>query len=1067
VHLIDYARGGSNDAMTTSPLRRLFEQVVELPPAERGSKLIELCPDPLLRRQVEQLLAADALAGDTLTAAPDATQQLIGQTVGAFRIQRLLGRGGMGIVYEAEQIEPRRTVALKLMHGAWASTERLARFRREAAMLARLEHPGIARLYEVGNCDIGGQNLPFLAMELVRHARALLDYATHHGLDLRQRLELLRRVCDAVAWAHDHGVVHRDLKPSNILVDDHGQPRIVDFGIARTTDAEAAATMTGTHQLVGTPSHMSPEQLRGGLRPVDRRSDVWSLGVVAYELLTGHHPFAQPGDSLTAIARAIEESEPIRIGRHVPDLRGDPEVVVECALRKDPAERYASANELGQEIGRLLAGEPIAARRDHTLYVLRKRVARHRLFLGTAAVIVLGTVAAAVAMSLLWRTAEDARAASERNLYFSRIAQAANSFDAGRLAEMKLTLQQCQTEHRGWEWGYLKARSDDAIWHAPCATDGIEPAGERSAVAVHGLAVSPDGAMVAVAHRMGIIRLLDAQTGRLRGVLTAHRSGVTAVAFLPQAPRRLLSTSWDRTIRLWDVDAAKVLREWNNPEEVACLAIADDQSVFVVGDRRGFLRVLALDDSGLDEAWQAHRGSVSAVAFARGTRRLASGGHDLTIALWDTRTRVLERRIERSMQRGSQGMRRVLLHGAPIKGLAFDHAGEFLYSAADDGFGKMWNATTGELMFFEAFGQQLNGIAMAPDEQVLAITGTDRLHLRHAAEGRPLEPIRGHEFPIGIVAFSPDNRLVFTGAQDGGVRASERSRRSGAHELARLSQKIWGMAITDDRATFLVTDEGGNIHVFAAADLSLVRSWRAHTQRARGLGVNHDGSRIVTVADDRRVRLWDPSQATPIAESEAPARPFLRRRGGVIVVWGDAPHAQVLSGIDLAERGRCEVGADVRSAAISPSGLVAIGANDGSIGLLNSGDLRRIRTWQGHNGASVQALEFLGDDRLASAGGDHTIRVWSTADGTQQVRFEAATSVAFAMDPSGTRLFTCPMRGNPRVLLPAESRTLLELVGHEPGVLLSGIVSLGDGRFVTGDSAGVLRVWSDRSIRDR
>jgi len=340
--------------------------------------------------------------------------------IGRYRILRLLGEGGMGAVYEAEQDLPHRTVALKLIRAGYASAEMLRRFENEAQALGRLQHPGIAQIYEAGHEG----NQPYFAMERVR-GESLLAYCKHRKLNTHQRLELVAKICDAVQHAHQRGLIHRDLKPANILVEESGQPRILDFGVARLTDSDAQATReTNIGQLVGTLAYMSPEQVLGDPQEIDTRSDVYALGVILYELLAGQGPY-KLGPQLPEVVRTIREEEPTSLSSVNRTYRGDIETIVGKALEKDKTRRYASAAELAADIRHYLGNEPITARPPSTTYQLQKFARRNKaLVIGVAAVFAV-LVAGVVAST---REAVKARRAEAQAKQQSAIAQAVNDF---------------------------------------------------------------------------------------------------------------------------------------------------------------------------------------------------------------------------------------------------------------------------------------------------------------------------------------------------------------------------------------------------------------------------------------------------------------------------------------------------------------------------------------------------------------------------------------------------------------------------------------------------------------
>jgi tetratricopeptide (TPR) repeat protein len=318
-------------------------------------------------------------------------------SIGRYKVISLIGEGGMGSVYEAEQAQPRRRVALKVIRPGHATAEHLRRFQRESEALARLQHPGIAQIYEAGTADAGSGEQPYFAMEFIAQGQRLTTYADARHLDVRQRLELIAQVCDAVHHAHQRGLIHRDLKPGNILVDERGQPKVLDFGVARVTDSDAQATrQTDIGQLVGTLAYMSPEQALADPLDLDVRSDVYALGVILYELLAGQLPYRLSPKLHEAVA-TIREQDPASLSSVNRVYRGDIETIAGKALEKDKARRYASAAELAADIRRHLEDEPIVARPTSLSYQLHKFARRHTaLVAGVAAValvLVLGLVA--------------------------------------------------------------------------------------------------------------------------------------------------------------------------------------------------------------------------------------------------------------------------------------------------------------------------------------------------------------------------------------------------------------------------------------------------------------------------------------------------------------------------------------------------------------------------------------------------------------------------------------------------------------------------------------------------
>jgi tetratricopeptide (TPR) repeat protein/tRNA A-37 threonylcarbamoyl transferase component Bud32 len=357
--------------------------------------------------------------------------------LGRYRVLHLIGEGGMGAVYKVEQERPHRVVALKVIKPGLASDDLLRRFERESEMLARLHHPGIAQIFEAGTADAGSGAQPYFAMEFISGA-PLIDFASAHGLDTRQRLELIARVCDAVEHAHQRGIIHRDLKPGNILVDESGQPKVLDFGVARLTDSDTRATrQTDVGQLVGTLAYMSPEQVLADPLELDTRSDVYALGVILYELLVGRLPY-ELGSNLLDSVRAIREEYPARLSSISRKFRGDVETIVAKALEKDKTRRYSSAAALAADLRRYMANEPITARPASASYQLRKFASRHRALV-TAAVVVLivltGGIVVSANAAMKARKAEQVSEAVTDFLQNDLLAQASAATQSGPSAK--------------------------------------------------------------------------------------------------------------------------------------------------------------------------------------------------------------------------------------------------------------------------------------------------------------------------------------------------------------------------------------------------------------------------------------------------------------------------------------------------------------------------------------------------------------------------------------------------------------------------------------------------------
>ena len=410
----------SSDNAGQVRVKELFNEAIERPPTERAAFLDAACGDDTeVRKRVDRLLlmldeepdflkspppTADHGAQDN--AATDGTGALTGTRIGHYELTRVIAAGGMGTVYEAIQENPHRTVAVKVMRRGIASKSALRRFEYESQILARLRHPAIAQVHEAGTYDDGGGGVPYFVMEYVPDARPITDYVKHRKLGTRDRLELFTTVCEAVHHGHQRGIIHRDLKPANILIDALGQPKIIDFGVARATDSDVALTtlQTDMGELIGTLQYMSPEQCRADPDDLDTRSDVYALGVVLYELLCEQLPYDVTHAPVPEAVRVIREENPTRPSTINKTLRGDVETILLKALAKERDRRYQSASDLAGDITRYLRHEPIEARPPSAIYQFRKFARRHRgLVAGVLAVLAVTVLGSSAATVLIWQ----------------------------------------------------------------------------------------------------------------------------------------------------------------------------------------------------------------------------------------------------------------------------------------------------------------------------------------------------------------------------------------------------------------------------------------------------------------------------------------------------------------------------------------------------------------------------------------------------------------------------------------------------------------------------------------
>src|SRR5213080_1312128 len=427
-------------------IEAVFEEALDLPTNARTAFLEKSCNgDEELRREVESLLESHASAGSfiderTLFISNEDLKDKeegvpVGQLIGAYRTVREIGRGGMGAVYLAERADEqyRKQVAIKLIKRGMDTDSVLRHFRNERQILAGFDHPNIARLFDGGTTDDG---LPYFVMEYVE-GLPINEYCAAHKISLVERLKLFREVCRAVSYAHRHTVIHRDIKMSNILVTSEGTPKLLDFGIAKILQPgggpEALMTMTGVRPM--TPEYASPEQVRG--EPVTTASDVYSLGIILYELLVGRSPYRFTSRSPLDIAREITDTEPPRPSTVVSNknqqseisnqklLRGDLDNIALMALRKEPQRRYQSVEQFADDIRRYLEARPVLARKDTLMYRAGKFIRRNKVTTVAAVLVFVSLVAGLIATAWQGHRARLEKARAERR--FNDVRQLAHS----------------------------------------------------------------------------------------------------------------------------------------------------------------------------------------------------------------------------------------------------------------------------------------------------------------------------------------------------------------------------------------------------------------------------------------------------------------------------------------------------------------------------------------------------------------------------------------------------------------------------------------------------------------
>jgi len=918
--------------------------------------------------------------------------------LGDYELLEEIARGGMGVVYRARQMSLNRIVALKvILQGPFSSRDFVQRFQQEAHAVAALRHPNIVTVYEVGEQE--GSH--FLALEFVEGGN-LADLVRERPLPARRAAGYLQIIAQAVEHAHQRGVLHRDLKPSNILLDVFDQPRVTDFGLAKLASQDTSITVTG--QVLGSPNYMPPEQAAGKFAETTPASDVYSLGAILYELLTGRPPFQ--GETLQAVLAQVQETEPVPPRHLIPGIPVDLQTICLKCLQKDPQRRYPSAHALAEDLGRFLDHQPIQARPVPALERVWLWSCRRPLLAALSAALVLTVVLGVAGILWEWRQAErhalgeeqqrkiaEQDAAETRlNLYAADVAVAAQTILDGHPGAARRTLARLRPmpgaqDLRGFEWYYL--------WHRSEGDQTVTLKGHQ--LTVDCVAFSRDGQHLASGSQDGTLRIWNASAYTLLKTLKITTNAVWSVAFTADDQR--LVSSCNECVQLWDTRTWECL--WTFPGELAAVArsgtlLATAESNPFFYEPAGPVRLFDWRTGGLLTTFDA---PGRALALSSDGGQLAVAGPASGITVYDTATRQIVRQWPTK---------------SSVWSLVFSPDDRQLLSTGWSTEASLWTLASAGLPQLLT-GHQLNvwSAVFSPDGATIATTSSDQsISFWDTATLAPKFGLHGHASEVWCAAFSPDGRRLATGGKDQNILLWPTVEPQKQGELPHYNMDANPVFSPDSSRLVTFQTDLTNAQLWQVAGRKLLATNLAEGRYV--LGFSRDSQEVLTFDSSSFIlNYWLPNASEPtreitLADAEIHHGPFPSQSlspdqlyffvidaTGLIQIWNTATGRLV-----------CRIHGPrppIRNAVISPQGRqLVVSVERDHVAHLFDCTTGAEQLLAGHRDF-VSGLDFSPDGAtLATGSMDGTIRLWDTRSGqttaTLPGHLTEATAVAFSPD---------------------------------------------------------------------
>lgn len=1075
-------------------IKSTFDEVLKLEPSLRSRFIQNLAvTDEDLRQRVESLLAehehdsnpflGDPAAGLSIFGDLVGTDPWLGKQIGPYELVRELGSGGMGEVYLARRVDAEfdQTVAIKLIRGGQESAAVISRFKAERQILAGLDHPNIAKLLDGGRTARGQ---PYFVMEYVPGV-PITQYCDMHELGIERRIDLLIQACDGVQHAHQNAIIHRDLKPSNILiVEMDGKPlvRIIDFGLAKTIGAfdGAGTELTKFGIFMGTPGYMSPEQADVRIRNVDTRTDVYSLGVILYVLLTGLQPFEDAGHGLPPFdewLRRLREEDPappsvkysvnrgsmvdVAVARGTASkqlqsqLRGDLDSITLMSIAREREGRYATPLEFAADLRRYLRHEPVVARPANATYLIGKFMRRHRLATLVGAVVTVLAGIASISGLIAVRKAAEAQfqtaqaVAAQSRLLTQTAAQRLKDAD---IADANGIILEVLTNP-----AFSAARSPTAVsvFQDIRAADAqlVVLSGHQSGVT--SAVYSPDGSLIATSSADRSARLWDARTGLVLRPLNGHTGSLTSIAFSPDGAR-VVTASRDKTARIWNVATGTtelVLR--GHGDSLYSAAFSPDGTRIVTASYDQTVRIWDASSGTQLRTLGGREGYVYSAAYSFDGARIVTALDDKTARIWNAGTGALQATL-----RG---------HTELVSSAIFSPDGTRVLTASADKTARIWDARTGkQLSLLAGHTDYVVAAAYSADGRRIVTASIDKTaRIWDAATGAPLGLLSGHRATVYSAGFSPDGLRIVTASRDGTARIWNAEPGSQTAVLVGNADSVNTVAYSHDGRSIVTASDDGTARVWDAATAGQRLILKGHQGRVTDAAYSPDDARIVTTSYDKTARIWDASTGVQIRLLTATGTRLnfaaYAPDGKRLISVGDDKSAHVWdadSGANLGVlRGQSSID---YSAVYSPDGTRIVTASDERVAQVwDAASFARIRVLAGHTDLVKAAAYSPDGNRIVTASDDKTARIWDAHSGAQLKILDGHGDyvLSASYSPNGALIVTGSVDKTARIWDAQSGDQLAAFVGHAGYV--GSVAFSPDGRHIaTASGDDTARVWN-------